>query len=137
MILFRGQALTRTVSFDILGATSGIAASVDRPVLPATGNLETVNVTFGPTGGGKGQTGATPTIFLQQVQIFPNPTLARSSNVVIGANGTQLQLKAAAGLTYVLLYRVHDPTTIRRTYIRLAVLVSSRKSFETPTPTKL
>jgi len=30
-----------------------------------------------------------------------------------------------------------DPTTIRRSYIRLTVLVSSRTSFETPTPTKL
>jgi len=36
-----------------------------------------------------------PTILLQQVQIFPNPTLARSDNVVIGANGTQLGVAVA------------------------------------------
>jgi hypothetical protein len=133
--VFRGQTLTRTVSFAILGATCGIAGSVDRPVLPATGNLETVNVTFGAAGGKlppQAQAGGTPTILLQQVQIFPNPTLARTSNVVVGANGTQLQLKADPGLTYVLLYRVQDRTTIRRCYIRLVVLVSSRTSFETP-----
>ena len=124
---FRGQTLTRTVSFNILGATCGIAASVDRPVLPATGNLETVNVTFGTTGGG-----TMPTISLQRVEIYPNPTLARSGNVVIGANGTQLQLKADAGLTYVLLYRVRNPSSIRRCFIRLTVLVSSRTGFEMP-----
>ena len=73
-----------------------------------------------------------PTISLQRVEIYPNPTLARSGKVVIGANGTQLQLKADAGLTYVLLYRVRDPSSIRRCFIRLTVLVSSRAAFEMP-----
>jgi O-antigen ligase len=123
--VFRGQVLTRTASFNILGATCGLAASVDRPVLPATGNLETVTVTFPnpPT-----NPAATP--ILKRVEIYPNVTLNRPGDVVPGPNFT-VQLRAVAGRTYVLLFKTCDQFN-RTCYVRLTVLVSSRTSFEAP-----
>src|SRR5262249_51253634 len=103
---FRGQVFSRTATFDILGATCGVTASVDRPVLPATGNLETVHVTFGAPDGTKPpqvQTGAAPLAQLTRVEIYPDVTLSRPGNVVNVSNGTTLQLKADPGLTYALL----------------------------------
>jgi len=129
--VFRGQVLTRTVSFNILGATCGVTASVDRPILPATGNLETVTVNFvNPPTGSKAP-------LLKQVQIYPDVTLNRPGDVVPGPNNT-FQLKAVAGRTYVLLYKTCDDFN-RTCYIRLVVLVSTRTAFEqttTPEPPK-
>jgi len=129
--VFRGQVLTRTVSFNILGATFGVTASVDRPILPATGNLETVTVNFvnPPTG--------TKAPILKRVEIYPDVTLSRTGDVVPGPNNT-FQLKAVAGRTYVLLYKTCDDFN-RPCYIRLVVLVSTRTAFEqttTPEPPK-
>lgn len=137
--VFRGQTYTRTVTFNLAPSTCGISAVVDRPVLAATGNLEPVNVTFSTASGAAIAPlapigGSQPTIYLQEVQILPYTTDSRSGSVVIGANGTQLQLKAVAGRTYVLLYRVVNPSRLSRCYIRLTVLVSTRSTFESPAP---
>jgi hypothetical protein len=123
--VFRGQVLTRTASFNILGATCGLEASVDRPVLPATGNLETVTVNFPnpPT-----NPAAIPV--LKRVETYPNVTLNRPGDVVPGPNYT-VQLRAVAGRTYVLLYKTCDQFN-RTCYVRLVVLVSSRTTFEAP-----
>jgi O-antigen ligase len=123
--VFRGQTLTRTASFNILGATCGVTAFVDRPVLPATGNLEPVQVTFinAPTG--------LKAPILKRVEIFPNVTLNRPGDVVHGPNNT-FQLKAEAGRTYVLVFKACDQFN-RPCIIRLVVLVSTRTAFEQPT----
>jgi O-antigen ligase len=124
--VFRGQVLTRTASFNILGATCGLAATVDRPVLPATGNLETVVVTFPNP---PANPAAAP--MLRRVEIYPDVTLNRPGDVVPGANNT-FQLRATAGRTYVLVFKTCDEFN-RTCYLRLTVLVSSRTTFE-PAP---
>jgi len=123
---FKGQPVSRTVSFNILGAGCGVQASVDRPVLPATGNFETVNVTFvnAPTG--------LKAPLLKRVDIYPDVFLNRTGDAIPNADASQIQLKAVAGRTYVLLYKTCDAFN-RPCYIRLVVLVSSRTAFETAT----
>jgi hypothetical protein len=127
--VFRGQVLTRTVSFNILGVTCGLQASVDRPVLPATGNLETVTVTFvNPPTGSKAP-------LYKRVEVYPNLTLNTNYGDVIPGPNNTFQLKAVAGRTYVLIYKTCDDFN-RTCYVRLVVLVSSRTSFEQPTTPK-
>jgi hypothetical protein len=128
--VFRGQVLTRSVSFNILGATCGLAATVDKPVLPATGNLETITVTFPnpPTDPNK-------VPMLKRVEIYPDVTLNRPGDVVSLGNN-QFQVRATAGRTYVFLFKTCDNFN-RTCYIRLPVLVSSRTAFEVaPEPPK-
>jgi hypothetical protein len=126
--VFRGQVLTRTATFNILGATCGLEATVDRPVIPATGALETITVNFPnpPT-----DPAAIP--ILRRVEIYPNVTLNRPGDVVSLGNN-RFQVRATAGRTYVFLFKTCDEFG-RTCYIRLPVLVSSRTTFEVaPTP---
>jgi hypothetical protein len=123
--IFRGQPLTRTATFNILGTTCGFGASVAPPILPATGNLETVTVTFTDA-----PTDPLRAPLLRRVEIYPNVTLDRPGDVVRLGNN-QFRLRATAGRTYVLIYKTCDQFN-RTCLIRLAVLVSSRTAFEPP-----
>jgi O-antigen ligase len=130
LYIFRGQTLSKSVTLTLSGATCGVTASVDRPVLPATGNFETVNVTITTPPGF-----TTPT--LKRVDVLEDPFTNHAVDVTYSGDAilrnTQVQLKAVAGRTYVLLYKTCD-TSNRACYVRLYVIVSTRTTFETTTP---
>jgi O-antigen ligase len=125
--VFRGQVRTATTTFTIQSeANCGITATVDRPVLPATGNLETINVTINTP------EGITPPV-LRRVEIYPDPFLVtgRTGDVVI-TSPTQIQVRAVAGRTYVLVYKGCDQFN-RSCFLRVSVIVSTRTTFESAT----
>jgi hypothetical protein len=121
---FRGQVQTASTTFTIQSeANCGIVATVDRPVLPATGQLETVNITF------TAPEGVTPPV-LKRIEVIGRLYESNAGDARI-ISPTQVQLRATAGRTYVLILKGCDQFN-RSCFIRLSVFVSSRTTFEEP-----
>jgi hypothetical protein len=122
---FRGQVRTASTTFTVQSeANCGIVATVDRPVLPATGQLETVNITSTTP------EGITPAA-LKRIEV-PGRLYVDNSGDARIISQTQVQLRAVAGRTYVLVLKGCDQFN-RSCFIRLSVIVSTRTTFEEPT----